>query len=154
MGTNELEQGTGTGTAQSAPVVPPVPPSPGAPTGATPVAPAPGQTIVTTTPQPEAIVLQPPPFRRFDNEIPPEVIPIVGIVFGSLVAIVIGYPIVRMITRLIERRTDRSLVPGTEVASQLRRLQDSVDTMAIELERIGEAQRFSAKLLSERSERP
>ena len=36
---------------------------------------------------------------------------------------------------------------------QLERLQQSVDAIAIEVERIAEAQRFSAKLLSERSER-
>ena len=36
---------------------------------------------------------------------------------------------------------------------QLERLQQSVDAIAIEVERIAEAQRFSAKLMSERSER-
>ena len=36
---------------------------------------------------------------------------------------------------------------------QLERLQQSVDAIAIEVERIAEAQRFSAKLLSERGER-
>lgn len=154
MGTSGSEQGTGTAAAQAAPVVPPVPQSPGAPTGANPTVALPGQVLVTNTPQTEAIIVQPPPYRvTGNNEIPPEVIPIIGMVSGTLIAIVIGYPIVRLITRLIERRSDRSLVPGTEVASQLRRLQDSVDTMAIELERIGEAQRFSARLLAERSEK-
>ena len=33
------------------------------------------------------------------------------------------------------------------------RLQQSIDAIAIEVERIAEAQRFSAKLLSERAER-
>ena len=37
---------------------------------------------------------------------------------------------------------------------QLERLQQSVDAIAIEVERIAEAQRFSAKLLSERPDRP
>jgi hypothetical protein len=35
------------------------------------------------------------------------------------------------------------------IAEQLRQLQESVDTMAIEVERVEEAQRFNAKLLSE-----
>ncbi len=37
---------------------------------------------------------------------------------------------------------------------RLERLQQSVDAIAIEVERIAEAQRFSAKLLSERGEAP
>lgn len=37
---------------------------------------------------------------------------------------------------------------------RLEHLQQSVDAIAIEVERIAEAQRFSAKLLSERSESP
>ena len=36
---------------------------------------------------------------------------------------------------------------------QLERLQQSVDAIALEVERIAEAQRFSAKLMSERSAR-
>ncbi|MEX2181567.1 MAG: hypothetical protein WD771_05955 [Gemmatimonadaceae bacterium] len=149
-----MAQGGGATPAQQAPVVPTVPQSPGAATGATPAAPAPPAAPAAPPGQPgtEAIVVQPPPYR-VGNEIPAEVIPILGIVSGTLIALVIGYPIVRLITRLIERRTDRSLVPGDQVALQLRQLQDSVDTMAIELERISEAQRFSARLLAERGEK-
>ena len=35
--------------------------------------------------------------------------------------------------------------------ARLRQIQDSIDAVAIEVERIAEAQRFSAKLLSERA---
>jgi|PersoiStandDraft_1058852.scaffolds.fasta_scaffold472381_1 hypothetical protein len=37
---------------------------------------------------------------------------------------------------------------------QLERLQQSIDVIAIEVERIAEAQRFTAKLMSEKSEPP
>ena len=40
---------------------------------------------------------------------------------------------------------------GPDLTPQIRQLQDSVDAMAIELERISEGQRFTAKLLAERS---
>ena len=40
----------------------------------------------------------------------------------------------------------------TELRDRIEGLQQSVDTIAIEVERIAEAQRFSAKLLSERAE--
>lgn len=99
----------------------------------------------------EAIVVQPPPYR--EPAIPPEVITIVEVVFGSLIAIILGYPIIRLVTRVIEKRMDRSLVNGVEVERGFRQLQQSVDAMAIEIERIGEAQRFQAKLLAERAER-
>ena len=41
---------------------------------------------------------------------------------------------------------------GLPAASRMEQLQQSVDAIAIEVERIGEAQRFTAKLKQERSE--
>ena len=46
----------------------------------------------------------------------------------------------------------RRLPPPAQVDDRLERLQQSVDAIAIEVERITEAQRFSARLLAERSE--
>ena len=90
-----------------------------------------------------------PPFRE-TSPIPQEFIPIVGIVFSMLAAIVIGFPIARALGRVIERRGQAGVMKAADVAPQLRQLQESVDAMSIELERIGEAQRFTAKLMSER----
>lgn len=104
-------------------------------------------TIQSVTQQGEPVVLVPP--RR--NEIPPEVIPLVGMSLSMVVAIVVGYPIARAIARVIERRGEAGIVRASDVVPQLRQLQASVDTMAIELERMGEAQRFTAKLMTERS---
>ena len=158
-------QGTTAGTpAPQAPVAPPIPPMPsraGAATGATAagqgVAGAPEQaqgqpTADVPAPRTETVILQPPPYQDFarNNDIPLEVIPLVGMVMGTAIAIALGYPIVRMITKVIDRRTDKAYVKGANVEVQLRALQESMDTMAIEIERIGEAQRFQAKLASER----
>ena len=96
----------------------------------------------------QAIVVQPPPLPR--DQIPPEVIPIVGIVFSMIALMVIGHPIARAIARAIDRRGERGVIKAAEVAPQIRQLQESVDAMAIELERISEAQRFTAKLMAER----
>ena len=155
--------------APTPPPVPTMPTSPGQSTGAAPQAPAAG-TPAATSPAPvtgqqirdqirdgirdginpgaEAGVLVPPPYQR-DSEIPREVIPIMAIVFGSLVVIILGYPIIRLITRLIERASDKSLMKSSEVTHQLKTLQDSVDTLAIEIERISESQRFQDRLLVE-----
>jgi hypothetical protein len=63
-------------------------------------------------------------------------------------------PITRGIMRMIERRQENKLVQGAPIAQQLQQLQQSVDTMAIELERISESQRFQSKLMNERTALP
>lgn len=118
--------------ATQAPTPPPIPPLPPGP--------AAGQ----------AVTVQPPSMVQVSPDIPPEVVPIVGIVFGSLAMMVIVTPIVRGIIRMIERRQDKSLVHGPAVAQQLAQLQQSIDTLAIEVERISESQRFQARILAER----
>jgi hypothetical protein len=54
----------------------------------------------------------------------------------------------------IRSRGRRALPEGAvaELRDQLSHLQVSVDTMAVEIERISEAQRFTAKVLTERAE--
>ena len=155
------------GTPQApVPPVPPLPTNPGQATGATgttaPPAPA-AQNPQAVRDQirdqirqglqdgigTEAITTQEPPYRR-NEDIPREVVPIIGIVFGSLVLMVLGSPIVRLFTRMAEKAHDKSLLRASDVSQQLKVLQDSVDTMAIEIERISESQRFQDRLLSER----
>jgi hypothetical protein len=97
----------------------------------------------------QAVVLQPPPLPS--NDIPQEVIPLVGIVMSMIAVMVIGHPIARAIARAMDRRGERGVVKAGDVMPQIRQLQDSVDAMAIELERISEAQRYTAKLMSERA---
>jgi hypothetical protein len=157
----------GQGTPQApVPPVPPLPTNPGQATGATgttaPQAPA-AQNPQAVRDQirdqirqglrdgieTEAIITQEPPYRR-NEDIPREVVPIIGIVFGSLVLMVLGYPIVRLFTRMAEKAQDKSLLRASDVTQQLKVLQNSIDTMAVEIERISESQRFQDRLLSER----
>ena len=52
----------------------------------------------------------------------------------------------------LARRAERQDLPSLQAADQrLEQLQQSVDAVALEVERIGEAQRFSAKLEAERA---
>ena len=124
------------------PGIPVLPASPGAVTG-TGVTDGSGQGTSSMTEIP-------PPYRNTD--IPREVIPLVAITLSLIVAMVVGYPIARAIGRVIEKRGQAGVLKAAEVAPQLRALQDSMDAMAIELERIGEAQRFTAKLMSDRAQ--
>jgi hypothetical protein len=69
-------------------------------------------------------------------------------VVPGLVIMVLGFPVVRLITRWLEPRP----VPPRELSSingRLERIETAVDSIALEVERISEAQRFSARLQSE-----
>lgn len=80
-----------------------------------------------------------------------EWIPIV--LFAAVPVTLIGYPIARAIARRIERgaQPDRT---SHEVVARLERMEQAIDAMAVEMERVSEAQRFTTKLLSERQGEP
>jgi len=57
--------------------------------------------------------------------------------------------------RAAQTRTDRFAAPSPEIEDpRLAELQRSVDAMALELERLGEAQRFREKMDAERLNKP
>lgn len=80
-----------------------------------------------------------------------QVTPIIGMSLAMVVAIFIGWPLARAFARRIERRAEVGTMRAADLQPQIRQLQESIDTMAVELERISEAQRFQVKLMSERS---
>ena len=65
--------------------------------------------------------------------------------FITCVVIVIGWPISRALGRRFERR-GAVTVPDAGVAEQLQRIEQGVEAMAIEVERISESQRFLVKV--------
>lgn len=83
--------------------------------------------------------------RGMQNVIPPQAVDI-SIAFFIMVAVmVVGWPIARAFGRRIERRGQvASLDAGT--IEQLQRIEQAVDAMSIEVERISESQRFMARL--------
>jgi hypothetical protein len=76
------------------------------------------------------------------------VIPIAGMTM--IVMLALGVPFVRALVRRWERQPLYPAVPP-EVAARLERIEQAVDAVAIEVERISEGQRFTTKLLSERA---
>jgi len=69
-------------------------------------------------------------------------------VVPGLVIMVLGFPVIRLITRWLEPKP----VPPRELSAingRLERIETAVDSIALEVERISEAQRFSARLQSE-----
>ena len=76
------------------------------------------------------------------------VVPIAGM--AMIVAIVLGIPLVRAYTKRVENRGATPQLSG-DVTARLERIEHAIDAMAVEVERIAEGQRFTTKLLSERS---
>jgi hypothetical protein len=69
----------------------------------------------------------------------------------GLVIMVLGFPVVRLITKWLEPKP----VPPRELSAingRLERIETAVDSIALEVERISEAQRFSARLQSEQQQ--
>ena len=88
------------------------------------------------------------------SPIPPDVIPpgaieIVQSFFLTIAVIALGIPIIRAITRRWERGAPLPPASSPEVIARLERIEQAVEAVAVEVERIAEAQRFSAKLMAE-----
>jgi hypothetical protein len=92
----------------------------------------------------------PPAFDPSDM-IPPQAVDMTYAFFLCVAVCVVGFPLARGFARLMDRKVHFKGVSAPDVTPHLRQLQESVDAMAIELERISEGQRFTTKLLAERS---
>lgn len=73
--------------------------------------------------------------------------------FAAIVAIVIGRPMVKAIAQKAENESKRPGLPP-EVSARLERMEQSIDAIAVEIERISEGQRFTTKLLAEVRDTP
>jgi hypothetical protein len=89
------------------------------------------------------------PPHAFDNTIPPQVEDISIMFFLTIGAIIIFLPLVRAFARRMDRRGGGTAQIPSEVSSQLAHLNQAVDAIALEVERISEGQRFTTRLLSE-----
>jgi hypothetical protein len=107
---------------QGTPVVPAIPPIP-------PIPAIPTIEVHTGGPQ---------------DMIPPQVVDISYAFFAMVAVILIGWPLSRAFGRRLERNARSPLSPA--VSEQLTRIEQAVDAMAVEVERISEAQRYFTKL--------
>lgn len=83
------------------------------------------------------------------GDIPREAVAITMAFFSMITVISLGVPIIRLITRRIERKDLPPASAPADVTARLERIEQAVDAVAIEVERIAEAQRFSTKLMAE-----
>jgi hypothetical protein len=76
---------------------------------------------------------------------------LVPIALFAMVAIVaIGLPIARAFARRLDREASRPALPP-ESAARLERMEQAIEAIAVEVERISEGQRFTTRLLAERA---
>ena len=68
--------------------------------------------------------------------------------FGTAIVLAIGVPLARAFARRMDSDSKGPRIP-TEVVQRLERMEQTLDAVAIEVERITEGQRFTTKLLSE-----
>ena len=69
--------------------------------------------------------------------------------------LVVGWPIARAFARRIDRRTHvmaQTAALSAHIEERLATMERNIDTVAVETERLAEAQRFTTKLLAERGE--
>lgn len=68
--------------------------------------------------------------------------------FATAIILAIGVPLVRAYARKLDSQARNPGIPS-EVTSRLERMEQSLEAVAIEVERISEGQRFTTRLLSE-----
>jgi hypothetical protein len=116
--------------------------------GAVPEPPAPPaapRTFTIRGPNGEQTIIGMPPANEI---VPPQVVDISIAFFLMIAVIIIGLPLARAFARRMDRKSAAPQMP-TEVSGQLAQLNQAVDAIALEVERISEGQRFTTRLLSE-----
>ena len=77
----------------------------------------------------------------------PEIVIPLG-AFLCAIVLAIGVPLARAYSRRMDSESRNPRLP-TEVTDRLERMEHAIDSIAVEVERITEGQRFTTKLLSE-----
>lgn len=77
---------------------------------------------------------------------PEIVVPLAGMATAIILAI--GVPVARAWTRKLDAESKNPRVP-LEIGNRLERMEQAIDAVAVEIERISEGQRFTTRLLAE-----
>ena len=148
--------GIGTGnqselTVQPTVPVPPVPPAAPLPPG-TIVIPTDGGNNITISVDGSGIHVNQGDASTtipIHDVVPRGAVDIVQAFGATLVLLVVGWPIARAIARRMDRKHSAAVL-SQAVQQRLDAMDRNIDTVAVELERVSEGQRFTAKLLEQR----
>lgn len=78
-----------------------------------------------------------------------DIVAIVGF-FITVVVITFGIPILRVVLRRWDRPSAPAALPA-DTSARLERIEQAIDAISVEVERIAEGQRFVTRLMSDRS---
>lgn len=93
------------------------------------------------------VVSQPEFFPSED--IPPEVVTLSIAFFVTCAVIAIGIPLARAYGRWLDRRGQRSAAASPEMDQRLTQIEQAIEAVAIEVERVSEGQRYTNRSISE-----
>ncbi len=113
---------------------------------APPAPPREPRTFTISGPNGERTVIGMPPPGEI---IPPQAVDISIAFFLTVAVIIIGLPLARAFARRMDRKSGGPAQIPREVSEQLVQINQAVDAIALEVERISEGQRFTTRLLSE-----
>ena len=107
--------------------------------------------VITSTAQGATATLVPPPIpapvRR--KQLPDGLVDMMGVIFGAVTVMSLGTPLVKAWARRFERRYE--VQQNAQIEQRLAAIEQAIETVAVEVERISEGQRFTTKLLSDRA---
>lgn len=90
----------------------------------------------------------PTPMPIRNKALPDGLVDMMGIIMGAITLTTLGTPLVKAWARRFERRQE--VQQHAQIDQRLAAIEQAIETVAIEVERISEGQRFTTKLLAER----
>lgn len=82
-----------------------------------------------------------------ENVIPPQAVDISVAFFVMVAFVIVGLPLARAFARRMDRRGETA--PASEISPRLDRIEQAIEAIAIEVERVSEGQRYTTKAISE-----
>lgn len=100
---------------------------------------------ITIQPRGDGITIQ----RPYDpaNVIPPQAVDISVAFFVMVAFIIVGLPLARAFARRMDRRGETAT--ASEITPRLDRIEQAVEAIAIEVERVSEGQRYTTKAIAD-----
>jgi hypothetical protein len=106
--------------------------------------------VITSNVQGEAatVTVPPVPSAARRKALPDGLVEMMGIIFGAVTVMSLGTPLVKAWARRFERRHE--VQQNAQIEQRLAAIEQAIETVAVEVERISEGQRFTTKLLADK----
>jgi hypothetical protein len=97
-----------------------------------------------------AVAVPPPPPAPRRKELPGGLVEMMGIICGMVAITSIAAPLAKAWARRFERRHE--VQQNAQIEQRLAAIEQAIETVAVEVERISEGQRFTTKLLADKAQ--